>query len=118
MTTRPSQLIENAQALGRLEGGMESVQSSIAALANAIDRDRADAHNQREASLKRLSTLEGMVVSIREDMDVVKPLAEKWRRWQYVGFGIVMTVGAAGAMIGAGLQFFHDQVLTILGLGE
>lgn len=97
---------------------MDAVQASIAALTRSIENDRAEAALLREASVKRLTALEGMVASIREDMDIVKPMAEKWRRWQYVGFGVVMTVGAIGATIGAGLQFFHDQALSFLGLGK
>ena len=97
---------------------MEAMQASIIALTAAIDSDRAEAFRQREASAKRLAALEDVVASIRADMDMVKPLAEKWRRWQYVGFGAVMTIGAIGSVIGAALQFFHDQVLSLLRMGN
>lgn len=107
---------ETNLALGRLEGGVEAMKESIESLTLAIDRDRADAFARSDLQAKRLSNLEAVVSSIRHDMDIVKPLAEKWRRWQYVGLGVLMTVFGIGSAIGAAMQFFHDQVIAIIGI--
>ena len=82
------------------------MEKAIADLALQISADRRDATDQREAMAKAHDAVQKNVAFLRADMDTVKQLAEKWRTWQYVGFGAMLTVGAIGAGIGAGFTYF------------
>lgn len=114
----PSQAsIDTAQALGRLEGGMDAVRSLIASLTSTLETDRAEAARLRQSNADKLAAIDEAVTALRKDMDMVKPLAEKWRRWQYVGLGALLTIGAIGSIIGAGFQFFQAKILAILHAG-
>lgn len=104
--------VDTAQSLGRLEGGMDAIKEALRSLTANIERDREDAHRHRSAAEAKLAHVETVIASLRSDMDTVKPLAEKWRRWQYVGFGALLTVGAIGSVIGSALTYFKAQIVA------
>lgn len=97
---------------------MEAVKASISALTSAIEGDRAESARQREMQADRLSNLESVVASIRADMDEVKPLAMRWKSWQNIGIGVLMAVGAIGAVGQYVFDYFHDAITSLLGLGK
>ena len=102
--------VDTSQSLGRLEGGMDAIKEAIRLLTFNIERDREGAHQHRSAADANLAMVERLVESLRADMDTVKPLAEKWARWQSVGFGVLLAVGMIGSVVGSGLTYFKTQV--------
>jgi hypothetical protein len=104
--------LETAKSLGRLEGGMQALKELIGNLTDAIDADRAEAFRQREAQIKKMAEMEATLLAVKADMDAVKPLTEKWHRWQSIGFGVLLAVGLIGSVIGSALTYFHDQVIA------
>jgi len=105
----PSISIE--QMLGRVEGTLYSMQASINALAHEVKEEREHSGAQRQSLADSLATLHADVATLREDMDAVKPFTEKWQRWQYVGFGAILTVGAIGSAIGLAAAHFKALLL-------
>lgn len=102
------------QALGRVEGALTAMEAQIAALAAAFDEDRKAASAGRQAVAESLSSVKAEVSSLRGDMDAVKPITQKLERWQAVGLGALLTVGAIGSVIGAFLAYFKDRVIAAI----
>lgn len=114
----PSDPFHQAQALGRVEGTLVAVQESLRAIKESIDSERAEAQTQRQSLADNMSKvtarqqeMAATLASLRADMDEVKPITEQVSRWRYVGVGVVITVGAIGSVVGAGLSYFKTWIL-------
>lgn len=105
-----NQAVDAAQALGRLEGGVEALKELINGLSSHLEGDRAAALQHRSAADEKLAKLASDVSALRADMDSVKPFTEKWQRWQHIGLGALLTVCAIGSVVGSLLTYFKDQI--------
>jgi hypothetical protein len=104
----------NGQALGRLEGAILSMQQLQERILREIERDREDSRQTREKQAAQIEEVKGIVESLQRDMDQVKPLTEKWKRWQLIGWGVILTCGAVGTVVGATLNTFRQQIVAWL----
>lgn len=92
---------------------MESMGETLERVMDTLVRDRIEARQIREDTARAIAEIKGGVAALQRDMDQVKPLTEKWKRWQMIGWGVILTCGALGTMVGAFLTYFKTQILAL-----
>lgn len=110
------------RALGRVEGKLDGVLTSIAALNSALIEDRARAASARaamndriDAAESNLENIEHRVETIERGIDDIRPLADEVRQWKQRGIGAAGVLTALGAMFGGALVAFREKVLAFFG---
>lgn len=110
----PNTSMDNAKALGRLEGTVESMREMLERVMDAIERDREEARDYRERHNHKLDAVTETVDSLRADMDMVKPIAEKMQRWQIMGLGIIIAFSTLGSITIMVWTYFKTQIIQII----
>jgi prefoldin subunit 5 len=112
------------RALGRVEGKLDGVLTSIASLNAAITEDRARAAQARAAMNERIEgtehgieNIEHRIAAIERGVEEIKPLADEVRQWKQRGIGAAGVITALGAIFGGALVAFRDKIMASLGMG-
>lgn len=102
--------VNTARALGRVESTLTAVQKTLSDLTSALEADRKEAAAGREVINASLQAVTADVSDLRADMDEVKPMSEQLKRWQLVGLGAVLTVGAIASALGGLAVYFKEYL--------
>lgn len=108
----------NEQLLGELIAEVKS-------MGKRLDREFANARETRSKMFRKIDDqdrrhheTEEAVRNLERQMEEVIPIAAKMTKWQYIGLGVVLTVGAIGSALGATLTLFKDRIgILFRGLG-
>lgn len=112
------------RSIGRLEGKLDGVLTSIVTLNQALLEDRQRAASARAAMNDRIDVTENgiehisaRVERIERGVEELKPIAEELRAWKQRGIGAAGILTALGAIFGGALVAFRDKLFAALGLG-
>lgn len=112
------------RTIGRLEGKLDGVMTSITALNQALLEDRQRAASARAAMSERIEGTEHSIEDIAKRVERIEegvagiyPLAEEVRAWKQRGIGAAGVLTALGAIFGGALVAFRDKILVAIGLG-
>lgn len=106
------------RTLGRLEGRLDAVSDSVEQILAAMKEDRAARRAVEELQTARFVQIEKQIDALRADMDTVKPLASKWTRWQYISFGMFLTVSGLWGFALTVINHLPAGLGTFLGGGR
>jgi uncharacterized phage infection (PIP) family protein YhgE len=112
------------RALGRVEGKLDGVLTSIASINTTLVEDRQRAAMSRAAMSERIEgtehgieSIQHRIAAIEKGIEEIKPLADEVRAWKQRGIGAAGILTALGAIFGGAIVAFRDRILTALGIG-
>lgn len=70
-----------------------------------------------EELVKRVSTLEGSMTLVKDDIAGMNPVIEDVRRWMLMGMGALGVIGIAGAALGVTFADVVKRTLMLLRAG-
>ena len=106
------------QQLGEVIAGLRAIEERLDREFRKADDSRVRAYRKLDAQERRLQEIEENARNTDRRLDRIEPTHEKLTRWQYIGMGVVLTVGAIGSSVGAAVVMFRDKIAAVIrGLG-
>lgn len=103
------------QLLATVVERLDNVQRSLERDYKERKANEAHANEHRDEVNRQLSALTSYAAETRRRVEKIEPVADKLTKWQYVGTGVLMTVGAIGAFFGWLFHYTKDAVARLIG---
>lgn len=79
-----------------------------------LEKDNQEAREHRKWVAETLEQQLKHIERLQNDMEVVKPITDKLSKWQLVGTGVILTVGAIGTAVGISFATIKEAIARIL----
>jgi len=102
------------QQLGTLIAEVKNLREDFRRSEDRSEAGRVSMSGRMEELVKRVSTLEGSMRLVKDDIAGMNPVIEDVRRWKLMGMGALGVIGIAGAALGVTFADVVKRTLMLL----
>jgi hypothetical protein len=105
------------QQLGTLIAEVKNLREDFRRSEDRSEAGRVSISRRVEDLVERVSTLEGSMTLVKDEIAGMKPVTEDVRRWKLMGMGALGVIGIAAAALGATFADVAKRTLILLRAG-